>query len=157
LFRAAREGYSFVVGTEETARETLEQKADVVREIFACLSRRYSAGAAEYWAENATFDFTRSRAPHRGMKYGRAGIKANWEHFLGTWDQWISDPHGFIDLGDDRVLFSIRARMVGRDGIELDVKAAHIWTIRGGLVTEGTFFQSREDALAPAGLRDEPA
>jgi ketosteroid isomerase-like protein len=156
LFRAAREGYSFVVGTEETTRETLEQKADVVREIFACLSRRDSAGAAEYWAENATFDFTRSRAPHRGMKYGRAGIKANWEHFLGTWDQWISDPHGFIDLGDDRVLFSIRARMVGRDGIELDVKAAHIWTIRGGLVTEGTFFQSREDALA-AGLRDEPA
>lgn len=145
------------MGTEETAPETLEQKADVVRQVFVCLSRRDSEGAAEYWDEYATFDFTRSRAPHRGMKHGRAAIKANWEHFLGTWDQWISDPHDFIDVGDDRVLFSISARMVGRDGIELNVRAAHIWTIRNGLITEGTFFQSREDALAAAGVTDNPA
>jgi hypothetical protein len=43
--------------------------------------------------------------------------------------------------------------MVGRDGIELHVKAAQIWTIRDGLIAHGEFFQSREDALDAAGLR----
>jgi hypothetical protein len=69
-----------------------------------------------------------------------------------VWEEWTTEPLDFIELDNGDLLFSIRGRMTGRDGIELHIQAAHIWTIRDGLVQEATFFQTREDALRAAGL-----
>jgi hypothetical protein len=68
------------------------------------------------------------------------------------WAEWVIEPHDFFEPSDDQLLFSVRGRMMGRDGIELHVKAAQIWTIRDGLIAYGEFFQSREDALDAAGF-----
>jgi ketosteroid isomerase-like protein len=129
-----------------------EEKAEVVRRVFEELSRREPAAAIEYFDPEIEFDFTRSRGPNRGMYVGRREVQRNWESFLGAWEEWVSEPHDFIELEDGALLFSIRGRMTGRGGIELNVQAAHIWTIRDGLVVRATFFQTREDAMAAAGL-----
>jgi ketosteroid isomerase-like protein len=134
-----------------------EEKAEVVRRVFAELSRGQPAAAGELFDDSATFDFTRSRGPNQGTYYGRGAIQANWEDFLGAWEEWIVEPLDFIELDDGDLLFSIRGRMTGRDGIELHVRASHIWTIRDGLVQEATFFQTREDALRAAGIPADAA
>jgi ketosteroid isomerase-like protein len=136
---------------------TLEEKAEVVRHVFEELSRRETQAAAEYFDLDAIFDFTRSRGPGRGMFMGRGAIQRNWEEFLGMWAEWVTEPHDFVEVDDDGVLFSIRGRMTGRDGIELNVRASHIWTIRDGLIVRAIFFQSREEALRAAGLSDSTA
>jgi ketosteroid isomerase-like protein len=135
----------------------LEEKAEVARGTFEALARREPAAAVEFCAPDVEFDFTRSRGPNSGMYYGRRAVQRNWEEVIGMWAEWVVEPHDFVDLDDDGLLFSIRGRMVGRDGIELTVRAAHTWTIRNGLLTHATFFQSREDALHAAGLSESGA
>jgi ketosteroid isomerase-like protein len=129
----------------------IEEKVAVARRVFEHLARRDPAAAAENFQPKAEFDFTRSRGPNRGMYVGRGRIQKNWEDVISTWEVWVIEPHDFLELPDDRLLFSIRGRMVGRDGIELNVKAAQIWTFRDGLVAHAEFFQSREDALRAVG------
>jgi ketosteroid isomerase-like protein len=130
----------------------VEERGEVVTTVFEALSRGDTAAAGKHFETHARFDFTRSRGPNRGMFHGRAAIQKNWEDFLSIWEEWIATPHDFVEAGEDEVLFSIRGRMKGRDGIELNVQAAWIWKIRDGQVVEATFFQSRDDALEAAGL-----
>jgi ketosteroid isomerase-like protein len=132
----------------------MEENAEVVRRVFEELAHREPAAAVEYFDPEIKFDFTRSRGPNRGMYVGKREVQGNWEDFLGAWTEWVMEPYDFIELADDGLLFSIRGRMTGRDGIELTVQAAHLWTIREGLVVRATFFQTREDALHAAGLSD---
>ena len=135
----------------------IEEKAEVLRHVFEELSRREPAAASEYFHPEIKFDFTRSRGPNRGMYVGRREVQGNWEDFLGAWDEWVVEPHDFLEVDEDGLLFSIRGRMTGRDGIELNVQAAHIWTIREDLIVRATFFQSREEALQAAGVSDAGA
>jgi hypothetical protein len=135
---------------------TLDEKADVVRRVFSHLAQREPDKAITSFHPDAVFDFTRSRGPDRGTFVGHGEIQKSWAKPLGTWVEWALKPDDFLALEDGRVLFSLRGRMVGRDEIELHVSAAHIWTFRHDLVAKADFFQSREDALAAAGLADEP-
>jgi ketosteroid isomerase-like protein len=131
---------------------TIEEKVEVARRIFEELSHKAPEAAIEFMDPDVKFDFTRSRGPNRGMFVGRSEVLKQWRDFLGAWAEWVSEPYDFIEVAGDEVLFSIKGRMTGRDGIELTIQAAHIWTIRDGLVARATFFQTREDALRTAGL-----
>jgi ketosteroid isomerase-like protein len=131
----------------------MEDKAKLARRTFELLANRRTEAASESFAPDATFDFSRSRGPNRGIYVGRDRIRRNWDDVVGMWAEWVIEPHDFFEPSDDQLLFSVRGRMVGRDGIELHVKAAQIWTIRDGLIAHAEFFQSREDALDAAGLR----
>ncbi len=132
----------------------IEEKAEVVRRVFEELAHKQPAAAVEYFGPEIKFDFTRSRGPNRGMYVGKREVQENWEDFLGAWTEWAMEPHDFVELPDDGLLFSVRGRMTGRDGIELNVQAAHIWTVRDGLVVRATFFQTRDDALNAAGVSE---
>jgi ketosteroid isomerase-like protein len=135
-----------------TDRVGIEEKAELVRRSFEHLANREPATAVECFAPDVKFDFTRSRGPNSAMFVGRREVQRNWEEVLGMWTEFVLEPHDFIEVGEDGLLFSIRGRMTGRDGIELTVRAAHLWTIREGFVAHATFFQTREDALQAAGL-----
>jgi hypothetical protein len=130
----------------------LEEKVDLVRTLFRHLGRGESGAAVEKLQPKAEFDFTRSRGPNRGRFVGHTQIKKNWDEVIGMWAEWVLEPYDFIGLDGGDVLCSIRGRMVGRDGIELTVQAAHIWQFDDGLASHVTFFQTREDALRAAGL-----
>jgi ketosteroid isomerase-like protein len=130
----------------------LEEKVELARRMFQHLADRRPARAVECLQRDAEFDFTRSRGPNRGTFAGRARIQKSWEEVLGMWEEFVLEPHDFVGLDSGDLLFSIRGRMVGRDGIELTVRAAHIWEFTDGLISYATFFQTREDALRAAGL-----
>jgi ketosteroid isomerase-like protein len=135
----------------------MEEKAKLARRTFEHLANRRTEAAAESFHPDATFDFSRSRGPNKGVYIGRDRIRRNWDDVIGMWDEWVIEPHDFLEASDDQLLFSVRGRMVGRDGIELTVKAAQIWTIRDGLVAHAEFFQSREDALQAARVSETRA
>jgi ketosteroid isomerase-like protein len=53
----------------------------------------------------------------------------------------------------DKVLAFIRVSGRGRgSGAEFDIRAAHLWTFRGGRLIRGQVFPEREKALEAAGL-----
>jgi ketosteroid isomerase-like protein len=127
---------------------TLEQKAQVARELYEAMARRDLDGVVDCYHPSAEFDFSRSRAPHSGVYRGHHEIRRGLEETLEPWMEWDAEPHDFVELDDDRLLFSARARMTGRDGITLTVQSAHLWTFRDGQITRAVFFQSRQEAEA---------
>jgi ketosteroid isomerase-like protein len=129
---------------------TLEQKAQLARELYEARARRDLGGVADCYHPDADFDFSRSRAPHSGVYRGHLEIRSGLEETLEPWMEWAAEPHDFVEIDDDRLLFSARARMTGRDGITLTVQSAHIWTFRDGQITRAVFFQSRQEAEVEA-------
>ena len=69
------------------------------------------------------------------------------------WSSARAEPHEFIEAGDD-VIVEWTANMVGRDGIELEVRVAWTFTIRDGKIERICYYQEKGDALKAAGLSE---
>ncbi len=57
-------------------------------------------------------------------------------------------------IGDDRVLVLLPFHGRARDGLEVRLKYAHLFTIEGGLVSRLVGFADWQPALEAAGLRE---
>ena len=63
----------------------------------------------------------------------------------------VLDAERFIDLGDQVLVLShFDAR--GRDGIEVRLSLAHLWTLRNGQVVRMDAFRDHHTALEAGGL-----
>jgi ketosteroid isomerase-like protein len=122
----------------------------MARKLYRAMARRDLDVVVDCYHPSAEFDFSRSRAPHSGVYRGQHEIRRMLEETLEPWVEWAAEPHDFVEPDDDRLLFSARARMTGRDGITLNVQSAHIWAFRDGQVARVVFFQGREEAEAEA-------
>ena len=66
------------------------------------------------------------------------------------------EPHEFIEAGD-LVVVPGTQHLKGRDGIEVAVRGAFVWTIRNGAIERMVMYQSRQDALEDLGLSEQDA
>jgi ketosteroid isomerase-like protein len=66
---------------------------------------------------------------------------------------WRCEAEEFLSAGD-RVVVLTRYRGTGREGIELESPAAHVWTMRDGKATRLDVFVDRGRGLRSAGLND---
>jgi uncharacterized protein len=63
------------------------------------------------------------------------------------------DAERFFDQ-DDRVLVFLRVAATGRgSGARVEIRIAHLWTLRDGLIVRGEGYGNRDEALEAAGLR----
>ena len=92
--------------------------------------------------------------PGEDSYHGHAGFLAYSERWLESWEEYRLIPEEFIEVGD-RVVVVHRA--VGRgkgSGIDVETRAAHVWTIREGKVVRLEIFRAPADALEAAGLKE---
>ena len=83
---------------------------------------------------------------------GAAGIREYFRDMDELWASYEATPEEIRDLGD-RVFVIGRQRFRGRaSGIEVEERAALVFHLRDGLVTEMRAYESVEDGLAAAGL-----
>lgn len=65
-----------------------------------------------------------------------------------------TDLERLWDVGD-RVLAFIRVTGTGEtSGAGFDIRVAHVWTVRDGLVVRGEGYGDRDEALKAAGVRE---
>jgi ketosteroid isomerase-like protein len=129
-----------------------EENVEIARHVFEALNRGDFPGATKDTTADFAFDFSRSRSPERGV-YGREDIPRFSEVFTGVWESIRWEPEEFIDAGD-QLITSITSYNRGREGIEVQVRAAWLWSFRDGRITQITFFQGRDEALEAAGLSE---
>ena len=128
-----------------------EEKVEIPRHVFEALNRGDFPGAMKDATADFAFDFSRSRSPERGV-YGREDLP-RWRDFTGVWESIRWEPEEYIDAGD-QLITSFTTYNRGRDGIEVQVRAAWLWSFRDGRVTQVTFFHGRDEALEAAGLEE---
>ena len=101
---------------------------------------------------DAEIDWSRSRAPHKGVYRGHGEIDTFWDVFWSTFeDVQLETTHGFTEAGSE-VVYSNTAHMRGREGIEVIARSVLVFTVENGQITRLRLFQERAEALEAAGL-----
>ena len=108
----------------------------------------------EEWAPDAVLDWSNSRGLDAGVFRGHDEIRAFWQRFLTAFDAArleIDDP---VEVEDGRLIVENVGYFRGRDGIEVQARSAWLVTIRDGETTSLTLYQTKQEAVEAAGLRD---
>jgi ketosteroid isomerase-like protein len=129
-----------------------EENVEIVRAIYA--DPRGLIAAAKRAAPDVEFDFT-DAYPDRPILKGVEEMRRFRE--TGPWrgSPIHIEPERFLDVDDERVLAFVRVSTTGRDsGAEVEMRPAHEFTIRDGLIVRFKAYRDRAEALEAAGLSE---
>jgi ketosteroid isomerase-like protein len=107
---------------------------------------RFLAPDVEFHLSGAFPDLDPIYRGHEGMRQLNDQLNAPWEEISLV-------PERLVDLGE-RVLVLSHFEARGRDGIEVRLPFAHVWTLRNGQVARMTAFSDQQAALEAVGLRE---
>lgn len=128
---------------------------EIVRSIYA-EPRGLTSGASPSIAPDAEFDFTEAY-PDRPLIRGVEELRRFRD--TGPWSgsPIHFEPERFFDVDDERVLVFVRVSATGHEsGAQVEIRVAHEFTIRDGLVVRFKVYANRDQALEAAGLPADP-
>ena len=132
-----------------------QENVEIVRRATDAYNRRDLDGFMQHWAPDAVVDWSSSRGPDAGLYRGHGEIRAFVQRFFEAWDEvridLVDDP---TEIEEDLVIAENVTHMRGRDGIEVEARSAWLITSREGQQTSLTLYQTKQDALEAAGLRE---
>jgi ketosteroid isomerase-like protein len=104
-------------------------------------------------APDAEFDFT-SAYPDRPVLRGVDEIRRFRD--AGPWGRSIRfEPERYFDVDHERVLVFVRVAATGQaSGVPVEIRNAHEFTIRDGLIVRFKVHQDRSEALEAVGLSE---
>ncbi len=132
----------------------LEENVEIVRRGFAAFNRGDLDRALEAWAPDAVWDWSNSRGFDAGVFRGHGEIRAFWQRFLAAFDEVRIELVDLLEVEDGLMIVENVAYFRGRDGVEAQARSAWLVTIRNGEQTSLTLYQTKQDALEAAGLRE---
>ncbi len=105
-------------------------------------------------AEDVVWDISASPLPNAGVYRGHAGVEKFFSSWLGAWEDPSPDLLELIDAGDS-VFSAFRWRGRGRtSGAEVKRDFFGVYEFRDGLLIRYSQIETREEALAAAGLSE---
>ena len=127
------------------------QNAALIRRFEQCWARRDLDAALECTHPEMEFDWSDSTGPFRGTYRGHEQLVRFWTEMWDAWDEFGPHSEDLIECGPERVVAVtvVRARGKG-SGIEIEARAAMLWTVREGKILRGKLFQTKEEALEAA-------
>jgi ketosteroid isomerase-like protein len=131
-----------------------QENVEIVRRGFAAGDRGDLDGALDEWAPDAVWDWSNGRAFDAGVYRGRDEIRAFWQERLAAFEEIRFELVDLQEVEDDRVIVENVAYMRGRDGIQVEARSAWLITFRDGKQTSLTLYQTEQEALEAAGLRE---
>jgi ketosteroid isomerase-like protein len=139
--------------SRDTAPVMSQENVEIVRRSIEAWNQRDMATWMAAHHRDAELDWSRSRAPFKGVYRGRAEQETFWNLFWATFADVHIDCHDFTEAGKEVVL-SNTARMRGRQGIEVTARNALVFKLEGGQITRLRLFQERSDAFEALGLSE---
>jgi ketosteroid isomerase-like protein len=104
-------------------------------------------------AENVEWDFSaypQIDGPTRGT--GAGGLFDNLREYFSAWQSYRAEPGEFIDAGENVAI--VLHETAGASGVLVERDLFLVWTFRHGTIVKWRIFETREDALEAAGLRE---
>ena len=132
-----------------------QENVELVRRSVDAFSRGDLDGVLEKYTPDAMFDWSNSRGFDAGVFRGHDEIRAFMERFREAFGdirvELLGDP---VEVEDGLVVAENVSYSRGRDGIVVQARSAWLITIRGGEQTSLTLYQTKQEALEAAGLRE---
>jgi ketosteroid isomerase-like protein len=132
-----------------------QENIEVVRRSTDAYNRRDLDGMLDNWAKDAVLDWSNARSFDASVYRGHEEIRAFTERFQAAWDEVRAEiVDGPVEVADGVIVAENITYMRGRDGIEVQARSTWLITIRDGEQTSLTLYQTKQDALEAAGLRE---
>jgi ketosteroid isomerase-like protein len=131
-----------------------QKNVEVVRRAVDAYNRRDLDGMVENWAPDAVLDWSNSRGFEAGVFRGHGEIRAFTQRFLDAFDEVRLEIDDLLEVEDGLLIMENVTYLRGRDGIEVQARSAWLITIRDGEQTSLTLYQTKQEALEAAGVRD---
>ena len=97
------------------------------------------------------------RDPRTGTYRGREEVRRALEDELEAFEEVVPEPEQFFLRGDQIVVFvRVRSRPKGSSAT-VEIRVAHLWTMRDGKAARFELFPVREEALEAVGLSEQDA
>jgi ketosteroid isomerase-like protein len=131
-----------------------QENVELVRRTVDAFNRGDLTGTLENWAPDAVWDWSNSHGFDAGVFRGHEEIRAFAQRFLETFDEVrfeLGDP---VEVEDGLLMVENVAYVRGREGIEAQARSAWLIRIRDGEQTSLTLYQTKQEALEAAGLRE---
>jgi uncharacterized protein len=130
-----------------------EENADLARRAYAAFNTGGIAAIIEFLDPNIEWSEGMD-VPEPRVYRGHDGVRRQQEQFAQAWESLRLEPERFVDAGDRLVVI---VRLVGRgkgSGVEVEHRAAHVWTVREGKATKLQMYMNPKEALEAMGLRE---
>jgi ketosteroid isomerase-like protein len=85
---------------------------------------------------------------------GRDGFAEVLRSFADAWGEFRFEPERFLDAGDRVVVFVRLLARGGGSGAPIELKPAHVLTLRSGRAASIRLYRDRSEALEAAGLSE---
>ncbi len=129
-----------------------QENVEIVRAVVEAINRRDWDRALKDAAPDFEFDASRAVGPVHGVR-GLDQVRQAFEEFHAPWETYRYEVDQFIEAGD-HVVTPFTNNFRGREGIEVQARAAYVWTFRDGAIANLCFYRERDEALEAAGLRE---
>jgi ketosteroid isomerase-like protein len=132
-----------------------QENVEIVRRTIDAFNRGDLNGTLENCAPDAVWDWSNSHGFDAGVYRGHDEIRTFAQRFLETFDEVrfeLGDP---VEVEDGPLIVENVAYVRGRDGIEAQARSAWLITIRDGELISLTLYQTKQEALEAAGLREQ--
>jgi ketosteroid isomerase-like protein len=130
------------------------ENVEVVRGIYAALTKGDIEAALQASDPSAVHDWSRSVGPYSGIYRGRDEALGFWRAFREAAEELSFDVEESIDDGP-YVLAMVRVSMRGRgSGAEGTARGPHLWTLHEGKVIRFTLYRDKTEALEAMGLSE---
>ena len=132
-----------------------QENVEIVKAAIDAANRQDWDAMFQDMAPGFELDMSRAVGPVGGI-HGLDQARRILVEFAENWESVRIEPHEFIEAGD-LVVVPNTGHLRGRDGIEVSVTVAWVWTIRDGAIERMTMYQERQDALEAVGLSEQDA
>jgi ketosteroid isomerase-like protein len=129
-----------------------EGNVDVIQRLYGAMDVQDAEALAEIASPDMEWipDWRVGEGPVRGIEEVIRFFRGRAE----VLEELRTEPERVWDLGD-RVLVFVRHTGSGTtSGAGFDIRIAHLWTLRDGVVVRGEGYADRDEALEAAGISE---
>ena len=85
--------------------------------------------------------------PEGGIYRGRHAFRGYFERFREEWDDYRVNVEDIRDSGDKVLVLTHQTARGKTSGVQIDLRIAHLWTIRNGKAVRMEAYFDRDEAL----------
>ena len=131
-----------------------QENVEIVKEFTRLFEKGDRDSWREYFDPEVVWDTSASNWPSAGVLHGHAGVEEFFRDWLGTWRDFEVENSEYLDAGDS-VVIVFRQSGTGREsGVHIDREFFAIYDLKKSKVVRYRMYDSREEALEAAGLRE---
>jgi ketosteroid isomerase-like protein len=129
-----------------------ENSVALVRDYYGAANRRDIDAVRRHLAPEIEFHLSGVFPDLAPVYRGHAEVERFFEEFTAPWEDLSIEPERITEATEDRVLALVHFQARGRDGVEVQLPLAHLWTLRNGLAVRLDAYADRRHAVEAAGL-----